>query len=262
MALVRVIHAGPRTTVTLARPEQRNAMSATMLRELVDALRSVAVEPQTRVVVLTGEGADFCAGADLDELTVMAAPDEDYGRFFEGAAQAIAAVPVPVVARVQGAALGAGCQLVVACDLAVAADDARLGIPAARLGVLINFENVQRLVLAVGAKRATELLVAARTVDGSEAARWGLVNEAVRAAELDDAVDRLARSIEANAPLTVRGSKRGIAVALEKMSVERETEAHRLADFDMMAAAAFASDDLKEGVRAFRERRPPRFTGS
>jgi enoyl-CoA hydratase/carnithine racemase len=260
---VVVARDGPVATVLLARPEARNAVSAAMLERLVAALGDLAVADDVRAVVLGGEGPDFCAGADFGELAGARSGPEgiDYGRVFDEALAAIEHHPTPVIARVQGAALGAGCQLVTACDLAVAAEDARLGIPSARLGILINFENIQRLVLAVGPKRAAEVLVTSRRLPGVEAAAWGLVNRAVPAAELERATADLAAEVAEAAPLSVRGSKRGIRVVLENLSVDRFTEGHRVADFDMMAAAAFASEDLQEGIRAFRERRRPRFEG-
>ncbi len=262
MSLVEVEARQGFARVVLNRPEQRNAVSTQVLEELVKTFGDLAVEPDVRAVVLAGNGRDFCAGADFDEITIMRPPGFDYGRTFEEAVAAIADHPVPVIAQVQGAALGAGCQIAVGCDLAVAAEDARFGIPVAKLGLLINFENIQRLVLAVGSKRAGDILFAGRQLSGTEAAEWGLVNEAVPASHLSDRTEALARSITEGAPLSIRGSKRGIRAVVEKLSVDRSTESHRVTEYDMMAAAVFESDDLKEGIKAFRERRKPEFRGS
>jgi enoyl-CoA hydratase len=261
--LIRVERGAPAARVTLARADQRNAVSTEMIEELVEALGGLAADHETRVVVLAGDGPDFCAGADFAELEVLRnGPGEfEYGRTFEELLTAISTHPVPVIARVHGAALGAGCQIAIACDLTVVAEDARLGIPSARLGILINFENIQRLVLAVGPKRAGEILFTGRPVTGAQAADWGLANQAVPASELDATVGRLASTIAEAAPLSVQGSKRGIRVVLEHLGVDRFAEGHRVLDFDMMAAQAFASDDLQEGIRAFRERRKPDFEG-
>lgn len=263
MSLVRS-EPGPVWRITLDRPDARNAISEPMLGEMARALGDAAADPQTRIVVLRGEGDHFCAGADLGELDGAAGGPGGarYERAFEEVLSAIAHHPVPIMAVVHGAALGAGCQLVVACDLAIAAADSRIGIPSSRLGILINFENVQRLVLAVGPKRASEMLFTARALSGEEAARWGLVNEAVSAEQLTAWADALAQDVAAAAPLSIRGSKRGIGAVLAKLSIDRKSEGWRVADFDMMAAEAFSSDDLKEGVRAFRERRRPRFKGT
>jgi crotonobetainyl-CoA hydratase len=251
--------------LVLSRPEQRNAVSAAMLAELSGALAETAVDPEARVLILSGDGQDFCAGADIDELAEArrgpASEDIDYGRALEEVLSAIPSHPLPVMAQVHGVALGAACQLVVACDLAVAAVDARLGIPSSRLGVVPGYESIERLVLAVGPKRAGEILYAGRQVSGQEAAAWGLVNRAVPSAELRSATDELAAQIAQGAPLSVRASKRGIAVAQGRLRLDRFAEGYRVAVFDMMAAEAFASEDLGEGIEAFRERRAPRFEG-
>ena len=263
MSLITVERGGPVARITLARPEQRNAVSTEMIEELVEALGGLAADRATRVVVLAGDGPDFCAGADFAELEVMrSGPGEfDYGVTFEGLLKAISTHPVPIVARIHGAALGAGCQIAIACDLAVVADDAKVGVPSSRLGILINFENIQRLVLAVGPKRAGEILFTGRAISGAQAADWGMANLAVPESELDAAVGKLATTIAEAAPLSVQGSKRGIGVVMEHLGVDRFNEGHRVADFDMMAAQAFASEDLQEGIRAFRERRKPEFEG-
>jgi enoyl-CoA hydratase/carnithine racemase len=263
MPYVEIEAGHPVARLALNRPDQRNAVSRPMLEELVAALGDLAASGDVRAVVLSGRGRDFCAGADVAELEAARDGPEaiDYGREFEEALRAIAAHPVPVIARIHGAALGAGCQLAVACDLAVAAEDAKLGIPSVQLGIVVPFEVVQRLVLSVGPKRASEILLTGRTVAGNEAAAWGLVNEAVPAERLDARVDEVARRIADAAPIAVRASKRGIAVALEHLSLDRATESHRAGDFDMMAAQALGSEDLAEGLRAFRERRKPEFRG-
>jgi enoyl-CoA hydratase/carnithine racemase len=256
------VEAGAVWRITLDRPEARNAVSSAMLAEISRAVGEAAIDPQARVVLLGGTGDHFCAGADLEEVAGAPADGFGYGLGLEAVLAAMADHPLPVIARVQGAALGAGCQLLAACDLVVAADDARIGIPSSRLGIVIGFESVQRLVLTVGPRRASELLLTGREVTGGEAATWGLVTEAVPGANLADRADALAAEVAGRAPLSVRASKRGIGVVLRKLSIDREAEGYRLAEFDMMAADALSSDDLREGMRARRERRPPEFRGS
>jgi enoyl-CoA hydratase/carnithine racemase len=249
--------------ITLDRPEARNAVTEAMLGDLSSALGEAAADPTARVVILAGEGGHFCAGADLGEVGRAAGPDGiGYGRALEGVLAALADHPLPVVARVEGAALGAGCQFLTACDLAVSAEDARIGVPSARLGIVIPFESVERLTLAVGPRRAADLLITGREISGTEAAAWGLVTEAVSLDRVSVRTDDVAESVAAAAPLSVRGSKRAIAAVLRKLSIDRETEGYRLAEVDMMAADALASEDLTEGLRARRERRPPRFRGT
>jgi crotonobetainyl-CoA hydratase len=249
--------------LTLNRGEARNAVSSPMLDELTTALDEAAADPEARVVLLAGEGPDFCAGSDLAELSEAAGRSTGmlYTRPLESFLTAVVQHPLPVIASVHGAALGAGCQIAVACDLAIAASDSRLGIPSARLGVVIGFENIERLALAVGPKRASEMLLTGREPSGVEAAAWGLVNEAVPPGALRARSERLAEEIAAAAPLSVRASKRGIRDVMANLSLAGETERIPRADFEMMAADALSSEDLKEGIRAFRERRQPQFRG-
>jgi enoyl-CoA hydratase/carnithine racemase len=233
-----------------------------MLEHLLAGLGDAAVSSEARVVLVAGEGDHFCAGADLSEIGEAASDGFRYGRALEKVLVAIGEHPLPVLAAVRGAALGAGCQLITACDLAVAAADARIGIPSARLGIVIAFESIERLVLAVGPRRVGDLLLTGREVSGREAATWGLVTEAVAPDLVAGRAEKLAEAIASAAPLSVRGSKRGIRAVLRKLSIDREAEGYRVTEFDMMAADALGSGDLREGLRARREGRPPDFRGS
>jgi enoyl-CoA hydratase len=259
MTLVRSQH-GKVWRLTLTRPDARNAVNTQMLGELLRGLEESAADETTRVVVLSGEGRHFCAGADIEELALATESGDggDYGRTLEEVLSAIARHPAPVLTVVQGGALGAGCQLAVASDLVIAATDAVFGIPSAKLGVVITFENVRRLVLAVGPKRASDLLLSGRTISGEEAAAWGLAGQAVPPEDLSVRALEYAEQIVDAAPLSVRASKRGIREVLDALSAPREPSA---ADFERMLTAAFASEDLREGIAAFRERRDPEFRG-
>jgi enoyl-CoA hydratase len=250
---------GPVWTITLDRPDARNAVSRGTLEELGVALQEAAGDPSCRVVLLAGTGAHFCAGADIGDLAEPSSA-EAFERSFAEVLTAIADHPVPVVARIQGAALGAGCQIAVACDLAVAATDARIGIPSAKLGIVIGFENIQRLVLAVGPARASHILFTGRPVDGTTAAAWSLVNEAVEPERLEERSNELTREIAEAAPLSVRGSKLALGVVRRRLAAAPGDD-DDLAEVNAAVAGAFASEDLREGIASFRERRAPRFEG-
>lgn len=234
---------GPVALVTIDRPERRGALDHEALDELLEAHRRTE---GARVVVLTGTGGHFCAGADLTGV-------EDPG-FTDRLREVLAALrddPRPHLAAVDGAALGAGTQLAVACDLRVATPAARFGIPAARLGLLVDHWSIQRLALLAGAGPARAMLLGADSCSGEDAHRLGLVQ---RLGDLDDALG-WADEIAALAPLTLAGAK--LALNRLEMAVGRGDDADVLAAWDR----AWRSDDLQEGIAAFRERRRPVFRG-
>ncbi|HVF75426.1 MAG TPA: enoyl-CoA hydratase [Acidimicrobiales bacterium] len=227
--------------VTIDRPDRRNALDVSHCEDLLDAVSSLA--SSCRVVVLTGAGGHFCAGADLSTVE-----DERFTAALRALLDALVAVPVPVIAAVEGAALGAGTQLAVACDLRVAVPTARFGIPAAKLGLMVDHWTVQRLALLAGHGPARQMLLTAEELDGDAAFRLGLVQ---RLGSCDDALE-WAERIASLAPLTIAGHK----LALNRLEPA-------LDDADVAAARvrAWSSDDLAEGMAAFRERRAPRFEG-
>ncbi len=241
------------------RPERRNALDAELCAELADRL---VEHPDLGAIVVgaTGDRA-FCAGADLGRR----ASDTDGGLehgggdtfrpAFEAMLDAIIGYPAPVIAAVNGAALGAGMQLAVACDLRVVTPTARFGIPAGKLGVLISAANVQRLVQVIGHAAARDVLLTARMLDCDEAERVGLVQR--RSDDPLDAAVALAAEVVALAPLSVRGHK----VALQRVAESAALDPATLAELADREATAFRSDDLQEGLAAFAEKRPPRFQG-
>ncbi|MDQ3957055.1 MAG: enoyl-CoA hydratase/isomerase family protein [Actinomycetota bacterium] len=259
MATVRVETAPRVATVVLDRPEARNALSVEMCDELVAAFEDVAASAHARVVLLRGEGRVFCAGADF--AAVSGASGLEFLPAFERMLEAVAAFPLPVVAAIHGAALGGGLQLATVCDFRIVADDARLGIPAARLGILVNLENVQRLVRLVGVARAKEVLMTAREYSGAGALAAGLVTRAVPAADLEREAASFADEIAALAPRAVQGAKRAIASIERSLSDIRCTDAGGAGEVDALVEAAYRSDDLQEGIAALNEHRPPRFGG-
>ncbi len=254
---------GPVGLATLDRPERRNALSAAMCHQLRDHL---AENRSLRAVVLTGAGSAFCAGADLGHTPLSRSGDtpspgreEDFRPAFESLLDEVVDHPAPVIAAVNGPALGGGTQLVVACDLRVAAPEATFGIPATQLGVMLSPENIQRLALLVGQAHARDLLLTGRRIGVGEALRMGLVHrlaDDALAAGLD-----LAGEVAALAPLTVAGHKAALNAVARHMGYARGEDDDLIGELDALVAQAFASDDLKEGLAAFSEKRPPDFAG-
>jgi len=239
---------------TIDRPERRNALNAELCVQLLARLEA---EPDLRAVVITGAGDKaFCAGADL----VVRAEDasepgggDNFRPAFERLLDAIVDYPAPVLAAVNGPAIGAGLQLAVACDLRVSAFGATFGIPAGRLGVFLSPANVQRLAALVGQGAARDLLLTSRGLDADEAAAIGLVQR--RVPDALEAALELAEEIAALAPLTVQGHKRALNL------VAGGVDATALAEMRELESRAFASQDLREGLAAFTEKRAPRFEG-
>jgi enoyl-CoA hydratase len=239
---------------TIDRPERRNALSASLCDDLRSHLES---ERDLRAVVLTGEGSAFCAGADLGSRFQYG--EDEFRPAFEHLLDAVIDYPAPVVAAVNGPALGAGTQLVVVCDLRVAGPQATFGIPATHLGVMLSPENVQRLALLVGHGHARDLLLTGRRIGVGEALRVGLVHR--MADEPLAAALELAEEIASLAPLTVAGHKRALNAVTEHLGYRRGTDDRAIAELDALVLEAFSSEDVKEGLAAFEAKRPPRFQG-
>ena len=242
----------------IERPERRNALDASLCEELLGCVEEHA---DLRAVVIGGSGdRAFCAGADLSRRAHDTGGIEHGGRdifrpAFEALLDAIANHPSPVIAAVNGAALGAGMQLAVVCDLRVVSPHATFGIPAGRLGVMVSAANVGRLVDLVGPAMARDLLLTARTLDVDEAESVGLVQR--RAADALGGARELARDIATLAPLSEQGHKR----AMNLVTDARALGAPAREQLAVLEAAAFASDDLQAGLAAFAKKASPRFEG-
>jgi enoyl-CoA hydratase/carnithine racemase len=242
-------------TLTLNRPAQRNALSAALLAELQSALDALAADRSVRVVVLAGNGPAFSSGHDLKEIQAMPS-QEDVERLFLACSRVMTTLvelPKPVIAKVHGIATAAGCQLVAACDLAVASSNATFATPGVNTGAFCATPGVA-LSRAVSRKHALEMLLTGEPISAARAAEIGLVNRVVPPERLDEEVASLARLL---------ASKSGSALAAGKRLFARQLEmplrdAYALASG--VIAESFVGADGREGVAAFLEKRPPRFS--
>jgi enoyl-CoA hydratase len=252
--VIRFEQRGPVGFATIDRPERRNALNAELCAQLRGHLEQ---STELRAVVITGAGTAFCSGADL--VTRFAAEGDattdTFRPAFEEVLDAIVAHPAPVLAAINGPAIGAGMQLAVACDVRVAAPGARLAIPGGKLGIHLSARNIWRLVQLVGQGAARDFLLAGRTVDAEEALHLGLVQYVEHDAAA--AALALAGEIAASAPLTVRGHKRTLNLVADAQWLGADARAEIAA----LEAGAFASNDLREGMAAFAEKRTPDFHG-
>ncbi|WP_341721435.1 enoyl-CoA hydratase/isomerase family protein [Micromonospora sp. FIMYZ51] len=235
---------GPVATVVIRNPDRRNALTPAMWRQLPVLLDGLEADPAVRVLVLTGAEGTFCAGADLgspDELLT-----DDLG-IAVAAEERLAAFAKPTVAAIQGACVGGGCQLAVACDLRIAAEGARFGVPPARLGVVYAAPTTRRLARLVGPAATKYLLFTGDLVDAGRALRIGLVDEVLPDAELTARVAGLTRTI---------ADRSQLSVAAAKEIVDGRADDDRVAWWYRQMRD---SGEAQEGVAAFHERRPPRF---
>lgn len=239
-------------TLCLNRPKQFNALSEELLDALQRELEAVAADANTRCVVLAGAGKTFCAGHDLRQM--RATPNAEYYRALfarcSRVMQALQSVPVPVIARVQGIATAAGCQLVGACDLAIAAASARFAVSGINVGLFCSTPAVA-LSRNVSPKRSFDMLVTGRFIDAATATDWGLINECVPEADLDAAVRRKCDAILAKSPTAIRYGK-AMFYRQRQMTLD---DAYAFAG-DVMARNMM-EDDAGEGVDAFIGKRAP-----
>jgi enoyl-CoA hydratase/carnithine racemase len=248
---------GPIARVVLDRPERRNALSLALMQEVIDTLDDVAADPAVRVVVMEGNGPAFSAGHDLAEMT--ATRDAGfYEELFSTCVRMMTRVhelPQPVIAKVHGIATAAGCQLVAACDLAVAAEGARFATPGVNIGLFCSTPMVP-VARSVGRKRALEMLLTGEMIDARTALEWGLVNHVVPGDRLDDEVLALAGRIAQASGYVLALGKRAF-YAQDQLP---EDAAYAVACPVMVDNAQ--ADDAHEGMRAFLEKRAPKWSSS
>ncbi len=241
--------------LTLNRPDKRNALSLELLTRLEEAINGIAADQDARLVVLGSRGPVFCSGHDLAEM--VGRSEREYRELFELCTRVMLGLrnlPQPVIARVQGIATAAGCQLVAACDLAVAAEEASFATPGVKIGLFCTTPMVP-LVRAVPAKAAMEMLLTGEPISADRALELGLVNRVVPSAELDATIAKLAGVINSMSPLVVRTGKR----AFYEIEGLGEADAYQTAVPIMTDNAMFA--DAQEGIAAFLQKRPARWMG-
>jgi enoyl-CoA hydratase len=244
-------------TITLNRADKLNALNEELLTELGRALRELMRDASVRCAILTGAGDKaFAAGADIARMSEMTAVQAKlFAELGHRVGHALEATHFPVIGAVNGFALGGGCELALACDFIYASDRARMGQPEVSLGILPGFGGTQLLARRVGAARARELCMTGDTVNAEEALRIGLVNAVVPHAELLPRVREVAKKIASKGPLAVAGIKRVVVRGADvPLATANELEATAF-------AALFGTQDQREGMRAFLEKRTPKFEG-
>jgi enoyl-CoA hydratase/carnithine racemase len=255
-ATVLVRQDGPAGRLTLNRAEKRNALSLELMQELIAALQRVSRSSETRVIVLEAAGPAFSAGHDLSEMIDRDVPF--FQHLFDVCTELMETIhrlPQPVIAKVHGTATAAGCQLVAACDLAVASESARFATPGVKIGLFCSTPMVP-LSRAIGRKRALDMLLTGRPIDAATALDWGLVNRVVPDDALDAEVDALVDAIARSSPLTV-------GIGKEAFYSQIELDEHRAYDLTKAVMAMNArADDAQEGMCAFLEKRTPEWRGT
>jgi enoyl-CoA hydratase/carnithine racemase len=244
----------------ISNPERRNALDHEILDAFAEALPRLSRGIETRCVLITGAPPVFSAGYDIASI-----PEETFERDaealvahpFHGAMEAIAKHPWPTVAAINGHCLGGGLELAITCDLRICAAGAKLGMPPARLGLIYGHTGLRKFLDTIGLARTKELFLTGRNYEATRAESFGLVNEVVSDERLERESVELAAAIAANAPLSMRGNKHAIELLNACPVLSEQQEAGLVA----LRESCFSSEDLREGIRAFGEKRRPEWTG-
>jgi len=249
-------------TITFNRPERRNALSPLLLYQLSELLGQLKKEDEIRCIVLRGAGDKaFSSGYDIMAIPTDVSPEVMEAlrkkNPLQTALEAIEDFPYPVIAMINGVAFGAGCELAVACDIRIAVDATRLGMPPAKLGLIYMPAGIMRFVNAVGMANTKEIFFVGRYFPASRAKEMGLVHYLLPADQLESFTEEMAREISGNAPLSLKGMKFIFNTCLKFQKIEPDD----MKAIEMLVGQAFNSEDLKEGQKAFLEKRKPVFKG-
>jgi enoyl-CoA hydratase/carnithine racemase len=249
-------------TITFNRPEKRNALTPLMLFHLADILKEIQEEDEVRCLLLRGAGDKaFSAGYDISDIPTDMTP-EMAAAFrarnpLDSAMEALLDFPYPVIAMINGYAFGAGCDLAMACDIRIAAESARMAIPPAKLGIIYQPSGIMRFINVVGLANAKEMFFTGRAYEASRAQEMGLVHYVLPLNQLASFTYEMAQEISENAPLSLKGMK----VIFSKGLKHQKLDPKDAQEIEYLRTQAFNSEDLKEGQRAFKEKRKPIFKG-
>ena len=242
--------------LTLNRPDVRNAISQQMIDEILETLRLIDRDDEIRIVIITGAGKAFMAGADIAELKRM--KPMDILRWNEGVVRINAGLEKlrqPVIAAINGAAMGGGMELAISCTFRIMAESAKMGLPEVKLGIIPGTGGTQRLPRLIGKGRAMELLLTGEIIDASEAFRIGLVNQVVKDGNVIEAAEELAARIMINAPIAVEMAKDALEIGKD-LPLEQAVQYSQ-----KNCVTCFSTEDMQEGMSAFLEKRKPVFKG-
>jgi enoyl-CoA hydratase len=243
--------------ITVNRPDKRNALNRRAVREIAEAAERAIADPDVAVLIVTGAGEKaFVAGADIAEMAGLTASEaQSFSKVLTESLDRLESSPKPVIAAVNGFALGGGCELALACHLRIASDTAKFGQPEVNLGLIPGAGGTQRLQRLVGRGRALDLILSAETIDAAEAHRIGLVEKVVPAGELRAAVAAYAANLRDKGPLALSRALEAVLAGGEIALPEA------LALEASLFGLCFATEDMREGTRAFLEKRKPKFAG-
>jgi enoyl-CoA hydratase/carnithine racemase len=246
--------------LTISNPEKRNALDHAILDAIAEQMPALADGIETRCVIITGEGRMFSAGYDIGDIPEEVFAEEAerlVAHPFHRAIEAVEEFPFPTLAAINGHALGGGLELAVACDLRLAASGVKLGMPPGKLGLIYSHTGLLKFIDTVGPARTRELFLVGRNVDAERAEQIGLVNEVVDPEQFEQAAIELAREIASNAPLSTKGNKE-IIRRLTSFSRMTSSEEQELIELRL---SSFRSEDFREGVKAFGEKRAAKWKG-